>query len=79
MNSRVAILAVVVFVCLCASSALAYPAQTPAAKSEQTMAPTKKAGGKKTGKKTKTKVMRGVPSGVQACLEHLSQTRQRHV
>ena len=74
MKSRVAILAVVVFVCLCASSALAYPAQTPPAKSEQTMAPTKKAGGRKAGgRKTKTKVMRGVPSGVQACLEHLSQ------
>ena len=74
MNARVAILAVVVaFACLCASSALAYPPQTPPAKSEQTMAPTKKAGGRKAGKKTKAKVMRGVPSGVQACLEHLSQ------
>ena len=73
MNSRVSILAVVVFVCLCASLALAYPTQTPPATSEQTMAPTKKGGGRKVVKKTKTKVMRGVPSGVQACLEHLSQ------
>ena len=74
MNARVAILAVgVAFLCVSASSAIAYPPQTPPAKSEQTMAPMKKQGGRKAGKKTKTKVMRGVPAGVQACLEHLSQ------
>jgi len=38
------------------------------------MAPMKKkAGGQKAGKKPKAKVMRGVPAGVPACLEHLSQ------
>ena len=75
MNARVAILAVgVAFLCLCASSTLAHPPQTAPAKSEQTMAPMKKkAGGQKAGKKPKAKVMRGVPAGVPACLEHLSQ------
>jgi hypothetical protein len=77
MKARVVTLAVVVaFVCVCTFSALANPPQTPApAKSEQTMAPAKKMGGRKpkAGKKTKAKVMRGVPSGVQACLDHLSQ------
>ena len=77
MKARVATLAVVVtFVCLCTFSALASPRQTAApAKTEQTMAPTKKATGQKpkSGRKTKDKVMRGVPAGVTACLEHLSQ------
>jgi len=39
------------------------------------MAPVKKTGTQKpkARQKTKAKVMRGVPSGVQACLDHLSQ------
>jgi len=38
------------------------------------MAPAKKSSQKKkSGGKAKTKVMRGVPTGVQACLDHLSQ------
>ncbi len=77
MKARVATLAVVVaFVCLCTFSALANPPQTAApAKSEQTMAPAKKMGGRKprAGKKASPKKMAGVPSGVQACLDHLSQ------
>ena len=76
MKARVATLAVVVaFVCLYTFSALASPPQTAApAKTEQMMAPSKKSSQKpKSGKKPKPNVMRGVPSGVQACLEHLSQ------
>ena len=77
MKARVATLAVVVaFVCLCTFSALASPPQTAApAKTEQMMAPAKKSGAQKPkpGKKKGPKAMSGVPSGVQACLEHLSQ------
>jgi len=75
MKARVATLTVVVaLVSLSMVSAFARASQTAApAKSEQTMAPMKKAQKPKARQKTKAKTMRGVPSGVQACLEHLSQ------
>jgi hypothetical protein len=74
MKARVATLAVVVAF-LCASLAVAHPAQTAPAKSEQTMAPANKMSAQKpkAKRKTKTNVMRGVPAGIPACLEHLSQ------
>ena len=75
MKGRVATLAVVVaFACGYTLSALGNTPQTAPAKNEQMMAPAKKGGQKrKSGKKANPKTMRGVPAGVQACLDHLSQ------
>ena len=76
MKARLATLAVAVaFLSMNAFSALGNPPQAAApAKPEQTMAPAKKTGGRKpkAGKKANPKAMQGVPSGVQACLDHLS-------